>query len=68
MAMQTNARIDELQVHDYARLLLNARGDKAVADAAHKAQLCAERGAADQAETWRRIEAAIKVMRGPHQG
>lgn len=65
--MQPDARLDEMQVHDYARQLFNARGDKAVADAAHNAKVCADSGAAAQAETWRRVEAAIKLMRGPHQ-
>jgi hypothetical protein len=67
-AMQAEARMDELQVQDYARQLLEARGDKALADAAQKARTLADEGHDDQAETWRRIEAAMKIMRGPHQG
>jgi len=66
--MAMNAEMTELQVHDYARQLLDARGDKAVSDAAHKAQSCEADGHRDEAEVWRKIEAALKLMRGPHQG
>jgi hypothetical protein len=42
-------------------------GDKAVAVAAKKARSFAEKGNSKEAETWRHIEAALKLMRGPHQ-
>jgi hypothetical protein len=57
----------ESEIHDYARQLFTARGDKAVADAAQKARAFEEKGNAEEAETWRHIEAAIKLMLGPHQ-
>ena len=58
----------ETVIHDYARQLLETRGDKAIADAAQQACACEAEGKNEQAETWRHVEAALKLMRGPHQG
>jgi hypothetical protein len=58
-----NARID---IHDYTRQLFEARGDKAVVEAAQKARSLEEQGQREEAETWRQVEAALKLMRGPH--
>ena len=55
------------EVHDYARRLLEAQGFKAIAEAAQKARSCEEQGDNEQAQTWRRIEAALMQMRGPHE-
>jgi len=55
----------ETDIHDYARQLLEAHGDKAVAEAAQKACAFEQQGASEEAETWRHIEAALKAMRGP---
>jgi hypothetical protein len=59
-------RMQELEIQDYARQLLEARGDKAVAEAAQKASALEQQGDREEAATWRQIEAAIKQMRGPH--
>jgi hypothetical protein len=59
-------RMQEMDIHDYARQLFDARGDKAVLDAAQKARSLEERGRREEAETWRHVEAALKLMRGPH--
>jgi hypothetical protein len=59
-------RMQEIEIQDYARQLLEAHGDKAVAEAAQKASALEKQGDSEQAETWRHIEAAIKQMRGPH--
>jgi hypothetical protein len=56
----------EIEIQDYARQLLDAHGDKAVAEAAQKACACEEKGEREDAETWRHVEAALKLMRGPH--
>ena len=56
----------EMQIQDYARQLFDAHGDKAIAEAAQKALSFEERGKREEARTWRHIEAAIKLMRGPH--
>jgi hypothetical protein len=60
-------RMAETDIHEYARQLLEAHGDKAVAEAAQKACALEQQGASEQAETWRHIEAALKAMRGPHE-
>jgi len=60
-------RMQEIDVHDYARQLLDARGDKAVMEAAQKARVLEEQGQSEQAATWRQIEATLKLMRGPHE-
>jgi hypothetical protein len=60
-------RMQEIDIHDYARQLLEAHGDKAVAEAAQKARTLEQQGNSEQAETWRHIEAALKLMRGPHE-
>jgi hypothetical protein len=55
------------EVHDYARQLLEAQGFKAIAEAAQKARAFEAQGDSEQAQTWRRIEAALMQMRGPHE-
>ena len=59
-------RIGEIEIHDYARQLLEAHGDMAVVEAAQRARACEEQGQREEAETWRHIEAALKLMRGAH--
>jgi hypothetical protein len=59
-------RMQEIDIHDYARQLLEAHGDKALAEAAQKACALEKQGENERAEIWRRIEAALKHMRGPH--
>ena len=61
------AKLPEIEIHDYARQLLDAHGEKAVAEAAQKALQCEQEGKNEQAETWRHIESAIRLMRGPHE-
>jgi hypothetical protein len=59
-------RMGEIEIHDYARQLLDAHGEMAVVEAAQKARTFEEKGQTEEAETWRAIEAALKLMRGPH--
>jgi hypothetical protein len=59
-------RMREIDIQDYARQLLEAHGDRAVAEAAQKACAFEKEGRVEEAETWRHIEAALKLMRGPH--
>ena len=59
-------RMQETEIYDYARQLLDAHGDKAIAEAAQKASALEQQGENEQAETWRHIEAALKLIRGPH--
>jgi hypothetical protein len=57
----------ELEIHDYARQLLEMHGPQAIAKAAQKAVDCEAQGNAEQAKDWRHVEDAIKLMRGPRQ-
>jgi regulator of protease activity HflC (stomatin/prohibitin superfamily) len=59
-------RMEEIEIYDYARQLLEAHGEMAVVEAAQKARSFEEKGQTEDAETWRSIEAALKMMRGPH--
>jgi hypothetical protein len=56
----------ESDINDYARQLWEAHGPKAVAEAAQKASRLEQKGDDGQAKTWRQIEAALKLMRGPN--
>ena len=64
---EEEAEMQTVDVQDYARRLLEAHGDKAVAEAAQKARALEDQGKREDAEPWRRIEAALKEMLGPHQ-
>ena len=59
-------RMGEMEIYDYARQLLEAHGEMAVVEAAQKARSFEESGQTEEAETWGGIEAALKLMRGPH--
>jgi hypothetical protein len=59
--------MQQVEIHDYARQLLEARGGQAIAEAAQKATKFEMQGENEQAKTWRQIEAALKLMSGPHQ-
>jgi hypothetical protein len=58
--------MDSNAIHDYARRFVGAHGDKAELEAAQRAAECERQGEKHQAGDWRRIQAAIKEMRGPH--
>jgi len=53
------------EVQDVARRLYEAHGAKAIAEAAQKAVAGEQAGNEGEAATWRRIEAAIRLMAGP---
>jgi len=58
--------MDMNEIHDYARRFIGTHGAKAALEAAQKADECEKCGDTTQAEDWRRIQAAITEMRGPH--
>lgn len=62
-AMEDDMQAVEIQAH--AAKLFAAKGMKAIAEAAHKAEACERGGDAEQAKDWRRIEAALRQMSGP---
>lgn len=52
--------------HNYAKQLLETRGELAEAYAAGEERKCAEVGETEKAENWRKIRLAVKEMRGAH--
>jgi hypothetical protein len=59
--------MSEVQVHTIARQMFEKHGFAAIAQAAQQAQACESRGEAEEANEWRHIAEAMKIMRGPHQ-
>jgi len=59
----------EIEIHNYARQLLEAHGAQAIAEAARNAIAIdlEAKGEVELAKDWRHIEDAMKLMRGPHQ-
>ncbi len=57
--------MEETVITEYARQLMEAHGDRAVAEAAQRAVECERRKDKEGAQTWRHVEAALKEMRGP---
>jgi len=63
---QEREAMQATDVQDYARQLLEAHGFQAIAEAARKASALEQQGDSQEAQIWRRIEAALLQMRGPH--
>jgi len=61
----TQEHLTEVEIFDYARRLFDARGAKAIADAAQRASAFEQEGKGEQARTWRQVETALRSMRGP---
>lgn len=55
-----------IDIEEHARKLREAHGDRATAEAAQKAKAFEAQGDAEQAKIWRRIEAALRELQGPH--
>jgi len=59
--------MEESEVHVFARQLWSQRGQKAIAEAAHKAAEFEKKRNREEAGHWRRIEAILMQMQGPRQ-
>ena len=55
-------------IADYSQQMFQELGPRAIAVAAERAQQCEADGDKDGAATWRKVEAALLLKRGPHQG
>jgi hypothetical protein len=55
------------QVQLYARQLYETQGQRAIATAAQKALMFERDDDKEQAQAWRRVEAALMLMRGPRE-
>lgn len=56
-----------VDIQSHARRMLEAQGPRAIAEAAQKAKTLEAQGAGREANTWRRIEAALRLMQGPRE-
>jgi hypothetical protein len=54
-------------IQTIARQLYESQGAKAIAEVAQKAAAHERSGETEQAQTWRRIEAALMLLRGPRE-
>jgi len=59
--------MDTADVSAIARHLFETQGTKAIAEAAQKAVSFEAAGDQEQAKLWRRVEAALREMRGPRE-
>ena len=57
--------MEETLISEYARGLRDAHGDRAIAEAAQRAAEYERNKDKEEAKTWRRVEEALKTMRGP---
>lgn len=58
--------MDAVEIQAHARKLYEAHGAKALAEAAQMVREFEERGDERLVDDWRRIQAALQMMRGPH--
>ncbi|HTR14664.1 MAG TPA: hypothetical protein VMI72_15780 [Roseiarcus sp.] len=59
--------MEETLITEYARQLMEAHGHRAIAEAAQRAVACERQEDKEGAQTWRRVEAALREMRGPRE-
>ena len=59
--------MSETQVHTIARQMLDRHGAVAIARAAQNALTCEQKGQLEEANEWRHVKDAMKIMQGPHQ-
>jgi hypothetical protein len=57
--------MEETLITEYARQLMDAHGQAAIAEAAQRAVRCEREKDREGAETWRKVESALQSMRGP---
>lgn len=55
-----------LEILDYARQLREVRGERAVLEAAQRANACEAKGDSEAAANWRRIQSALTTIQSPH--
>jgi hypothetical protein len=55
------------EIQSYARQMFEAQGERAIVTAAEKAYQFERAGDTEQAQLWRRIEAALMLLRGPRE-
>ena len=56
-----------VEIQSHARKMLEAHGAQAILEATRKAKSCEQAGDDTAASDWRRIESALRLMRGPRE-
>ena len=59
--------MNSVEISAMARHLFEAQGARAIIEAAQKAAAFEGAGDKEQSDTWRRVEAVLWEMRGPHE-
>jgi len=59
--------MQKIEIQEYAQQLLQTHGDRAVLMAANRACTFEQKRNEEESRTWRQIESAILLLRGPHQ-
>jgi hypothetical protein len=59
--------MSEMQIHTIARQMLDRHGGEAIAHASQNALTCEQKGQMEEANEWRHVKDAMKIMQGPHQ-
>ena len=57
--------MNAIEIQEHATRMRQAYGDRAIAEAAQHARRYEDMGDKKTAETWRRIESALLLKRGP---
>ena len=65
--MMNDPKMNVTDISALAHHLFETHGAKAIAEAARKAASFKGAGDEEQSKTWRRVEAVLEEMRGPHQ-
>ncbi len=56
-----------VKIQTQARMMFEVQGQQAIVEASRKAKSCEQAGDRAGATDWRRIEHALRLMRGPHE-
>lgn len=56
-----------VEIQSHARKMMEAHGTQAILEASRKAKSCEQAGDGAGASDWRRIENALRLMRGPRE-
>jgi hypothetical protein len=56
-----------VEIQSHARKMLDVHGTQAILEATRKAKACERSGDNAGASDWRRIESALRLMRGPRE-
>jgi hypothetical protein len=56
-----------VEIQTQARMMFESQGPRAIVEASRKAKTCEQAGDRAGASDWRRIEEALRLIRGPRE-